>query len=147
MTIDIVYYISEIERLMSKVFESAKEKGTIGGVYPEDQVNILLAGALEAAKQLEKQIYDEVKLKEGRSYGVPSNEMQLLALALMWSAYAGWVFKAKSEDLGRVEESRKGAAAVSKYVETLIVNAIRGGQKIGKDNGRPEGKKEPIDIG
>jgi hypothetical protein len=146
MTIDIAYYLSELERLMGEVFESAKKAGIQGGVITKDQVNILLTGALTAAKQLEEQIHDEVKQKEGQSYGVPSNEMQLLAFALMWSAYAGWVFKAKSEDPNRNEESRKQADAVSKHVETMIINAIRGGQKIGKNSGRPEGKKEPISI-
>lgn len=146
MTIDIAHYVSKIECLMGIAIDRAKEVGKHGEILPEDQKNILLAGALTSAKQLEEEIYNEVKKKEGRSYDTHSNEMQLLAFALMWSAYAGWIFKAKSEDPNRQEESRKQAEAVSKYVEIMIVNAIRGGQKIGKDNGRPEGKKEEIDI-
>ena len=74
------------------------------------------------------------------------NCWRLLAFALIWSAYAGWIFKAKSEDPSRQDESRKQAEAVSKYIETMIVNGIRGGRKIGKGSGRPEGRKESIEI-
>jgi hypothetical protein len=38
------------------------------------------------------------------------------------------------------------AKAVSKYIETMIVNAIRGGQNIGKNNGQPEGRNELVGI-
>jgi hypothetical protein len=64
---------------MGIVFNRAKEAGIYGGIIPEDQKNILLAGALTAAQQLEEELYNEVKKKEGRSYDFPSNEMQLLA--------------------------------------------------------------------
>jgi hypothetical protein len=145
MTIDIAYYISKIECLMGIVLDRAKESGINNAILPDDQKNILLAGVLTAAKKLEEEIYNEVKEKEGRSYDFPSNEMQLLAFAIIWSAYSGWVFKAKSDDPQRQDESRKQAEAVSKHVEAMIVNAIRGGQNIGNAGGRPEGK-EPITI-
>jgi hypothetical protein len=50
------------------------------------------------------------------------------------------------EDPSRETESREQAKAVSKYVESMIVNAIRGGQNIGKNNGQPEGRNEQIGI-
>ncbi|MGH9982863.1 MAG: hypothetical protein ACRD8W_02775 [Nitrososphaeraceae archaeon] len=84
--------------------------------------------------------------KEGISYDYDSNEMDLLALGIIFSAWSSWIFKAKSEDASREEGSREQAKAVSKYVESMIVNAIRGGQNISKDNGQPEGKSELIDI-
>ena len=84
--------------------------------------------------------------KEGKSYDYDSNEMDLLALGVIFSSWSGWIFKAKSEDPSRELESREQAKAVSKYVESMIMNAIRGGQNIGKDNGSPDGKSQPIDI-
>lgn len=146
MTIDIAYYVSKIQDLMGIVINRAEEAGYKYALVPADQKDILLVGALTIARKLEEEIYNDVKEKEGQSYGVPSNEMQLLAFAVILSAWSGWVFKAKSEDPNRPEESRELAKTVSKYVETMIVNAIKGGQNIGKGSGRPEGKKEPINI-
>ena len=67
-------------------------------------------------------------------------------MGVIFSSWSGWVFKAKSEHPNRDTESREQAKVVSKYVETMIVNAIRGGQNIGKNNGQPEGRNEPIGI-
>jgi hypothetical protein len=111
-----------------------------------DQLDILLDGALSLATNLEREIYNEVLHKEGRSYDYDSNEMDLLALGLIFSSWSSWIFKAKSEDPSRDAESREQAKAVSKYIESMIVNAIRGGQNIGKNNGQPEGSNEPICI-
>ena len=85
-----VHYISKIECLMGIALDRSKEA---------------VAGALTAAKQLEEELYNEVKKKEGRSYDFHGNEMQLLA-SLIWSAYVGWFFEAKSEDPSRQDESR-----------------------------------------
>lgn len=148
MAVDIAPYIAEIQRLMGIVLARAKSSGVANGILGVDQADILLAGALNAAIILEKNIYKEIILKEGRSYDSDSNEMDLLALALglILSAWSAWVFKAKSEDPGKGPESREQAKAVSKYIETMIVNAIRGGQNIGKNNGQPEGRNELVGI-
>ena len=145
MTIDIAEYISKIECLMGVIIDRAKESGISNQVFVEDQRNILLPGAFAAAHKLQEEIYNEVVNKEGKSYS-PSNEMKLLAFAVIWSAWSAWVFMAKSEDPNRSKESRELAEAVSKYVETMIVNAIKCGQNIGKGNGGPEGRKEPINL-
>jgi hypothetical protein len=146
MTIDIAYYVSKIQYLMGIIINRAKEAGYRNVLVPADQKDILLAGALTVARKLEEEIHNDVKEKEGRSYGVPSNEMQLLAFAVILSAWSGWVFKAKSEDPTRDDLSREGAKAISKCIEAIIVSAIRGGQNIGKGNETPEGKEELIDI-
>jgi hypothetical protein len=146
MAVDIAPYIAEIQRLMGIVLARAKSSGVANGILGVDQADILLAGALNAAIILEKNIYKEIISKEGRSYDSDSNEMDLLALGLILSAWSAWVFKAKSEDPGRGPESREQAKAVSKYIETMIVNAIRGGQNIGKNNGQPEGRNELVGI-
>lgn len=126
MAVDIAPYIAEIQRLMGIVLARAKSSGVTNGILGVDQADILLAGALNAAIILEKNIYKEIISKEGRSYDSDSNEMDLLALGLILSAWSAWVFKAKSEDPGKGPESREQAKAVSKYIETMIVNAIRG---------------------
>jgi hypothetical protein len=146
MAVDIAPYIAEIQGLMGIVLARAKSSGVANGILGVDQADILLAGALNAAIILEKNIYKEIISKEGRSYDSDSNEMDLLALGLILSAWSAWVFKAKSEDSGRGPESREQAKAVSKYIETMIVNAIRGGQNIGKNNGQPEGRNELVGI-
>jgi hypothetical protein len=146
MAVDIAPYIAEIQRLMGIVLARAKSSGVANGILGVDQADILLAGALNAAIILEKNIYKEIISKEGRSYDSDSNEMDLLALGLILSAWSAWVFKAKSEDPGRGPESREQAKVVSKYIETMIVNAIRGGQNIGENNGQPEGRNELISI-
>jgi hypothetical protein len=146
MAVDIAPYIAEIQRLMGIVLARAKSSGVTNGILGVDQADILLAGALNAAIILEKNIYKEIISKEGRSYDSDSNEMDLLALGLILSAWSAWVFKAKSEDPGKGPESREQAKAVSKYIETMIVNAIRGGQNIGKNNGQPEGRNELVGI-
>jgi hypothetical protein len=146
MTIDIAPYLAEIQKLMGIVLERAKSSGVTNGILRVDQLDILLDGALSLATSLERDIYNEVLQKEGNSYDYDSNEMDLLALGIIFSSWSGWIFKAKSEDPSREEGSREQAKAVSKYVESMIVNAIRGGQNIGKDNGQPEGKRELIDI-
>ena len=146
MAVDIAPYIAEIQRLMGIVLARAKSSGVANGILGVDQADILLAGALNAAIILEKNIYKEIISKEGRSYDSDSNEMDLLALGLILSAWSAWVFKAKSEDPGRGPESREQAKAVSKYIETMIVNAIKGGQNIGKNNGQPEGRNELVGI-
>jgi hypothetical protein len=146
MTIDIAPYIAEIQKLMGIVLARAKSSGVVNGILGVDQADILLAGALNAATILERNIYNEIISKEGISYNSDSNEMDLLALGLILSAWSAWVFKAKSEDSNREAGSREQAKAVSKYVETMIVNAIRGGQNIGIANGQPEGRSELINI-
>ena len=72
--------------------------------------------------------------------------MNLLAMGAILSAWSGWVFKSKSEDRNRDEASREQSAAVSKYTERLIRNAVIGGQKIGEGGGRPEGKSLFVKI-
>lgn len=104
---------------MGIIIDRAKESGVSNKVYPEDQRNILLPGAFAAAHKLQEEIYNEVVQKEGNSYDL-SNEMKLLAFAVIWSAWSAWVFKAKSEDPDRQGESRKKAEAVSKYIETMV---------------------------
>lgn len=101
---------------------------------------------MTAAKTLEEEIYREVKQKENRSYDYCSNEMNLLALVTILAGWCGWVFKSKSEDQKRPTESREQAAAVNKYIESLICNSIKAGQRIGQCGGTPEGRSEFIDI-
>jgi hypothetical protein len=131
---------------MGIVSERAKSSGVSKGILRVDQLDILLDGALSLATNLERDIYNEVLQKEGKSYDYDSNEMDLLTLGVIFLSWSGWIFKAKSEDPSRELESREQAKAVSKYVELMIMNAIRGGQNIGKDNGSPDGKSQPIDI-
>ena len=146
MTIDIAPYLAEMQKLMGIVSERAISSGVSNGILRVDQLDILLDGALSLATNLERDIYNEVLQKEGKSYDYDSNEMDLLALGVIFSSWSGWIFKAKSEDPSRELESREQAKAVSKYVESMTMNAIRGGQNIGKDNGSPDGKSQPIDI-
>jgi hypothetical protein len=135
-----------MQKLMGIVSERTKSSGVSNGILRVDQLDILLDGALSLATNLERDIYNEVLQKEGKSYDYDSNEMDLLALGVIFSSWSGWIFKAKSEDPSKELESREQAKAVSKYVESMIMNAIRGGQNIGKDNGGPDGKSQPIDI-
>lgn len=145
MTIDIAYYISKVESLMGEMLDKAEEGGNVRGfVSPDHQKKILLPEVFDAATELAKDIYNEVVQREGRSYGTDDNELQLLAFAVMWSAWSAWVFKSKSEDAKR--PLREVAKADSKYVKSMISNAMSGGENLGKDGGRPEGKKELINI-
>jgi len=148
MAIDIAPYIAEIQRLMGVVYQNAKSSGLgTGQIFTKDQKDILISGAFNAATKLSKEIYDEVKKKEGSAYDWPGNEWDMLAVAMIFSSWSAWVFKAKSADPhpNRVP-TREGAKAVSKYVDSMIANAVKGGQNIGKDNGQSEGRKEPINI-
>jgi hypothetical protein len=61
--------------------------------------------------------------------------MDLLSLAVILSAWAAWLFKSNSEDINREQSLRKQAGAVSRYIESLTINAIRGAQEIGKNGG------------
>src|ERR671919_2410936 len=73
MAVDITPYIAEIQRLMGIVLARAKSSGVANGILGVDQADILLAGALNAAIILEKNIYKEIISKEGRSYDSDSN--------------------------------------------------------------------------
>ena len=109
---------------MGLIADRAKEAGKSNAVFLEDQRNILLPGAFAAADNSRERFTK--KLYRKRAYD-PSNEMKVLASAIIWSAWCAWVFKAKSEDPDRPEESRNQAEAVSKICKTTIVNAIRVG--------------------
>lgn len=147
MTIDIASYLTEIERLMGVALEESKKNlGSVDQIRAEDQLNILLSGAYTAAKRFEMEIYNDIMQREHTCYDYKSNEMDLLSLAIILSAWAAWLFKSKSEDPKREQSLRKQAEAVSKYVESMTTNAIRGAQNIGINGGRPEGKSEPIRI-
>jgi len=54
-------------------------------------LDILLDGALSLATNLERDIYNEVLQKEGKSYDYDSNEMDLLALGVIFSSWSGWI--------------------------------------------------------
>ena len=99
LAIDIAYYISQIELQMAATIKRSesrlKEKGR---VLEEDRLNILLRGAMMIAKRLEEEIYHEVKEREHKSYNYCSNEINILALATLLSAWSSWVFKSKSDD-------------------------------------------------
>ena len=73
--------------------------------------------------------------------------MNLLALATIFAAWSGWVFKSKSADQNGRTESREQAAELNKYIESFIRNSIKAGQGIGECGGTPEGRREFIDIG
>ena len=60
------------------------------------------------AKVLAREIYNELKEKEGNSYCADSNEMYLMAMGIIFSAWASWIFKAKSEEINRDMNSRAG---------------------------------------
>lgn len=70
MTFDIAPYVGEIQRLMGVLFENAKSKGVTGGVFTNDQKDILISGAFDSAIKLSKEIYDEVTNKEGKAYDI-----------------------------------------------------------------------------
>lgn len=126
--------------------ESEKELHRTDQLSGEARLNILLKGAMTLAKGLEEEIYREVKQREGKSYDYGSNEMNLLALAAILACWSGWVFKSKSEDQKRALDSREQAAAINKYVESFIRNAINAGQRMGEGGGTPEGRSQLIEI-
>lgn len=146
MTINIVEYISIIESLMGEIINRADKLGYDKKVLEDDQKDILLPGALDAANDLAKEIYNGIIQKERRSYSPDDNELKLLAFAVIWSAWSAWIFKSKSEDQKCFPLSREVAEADSKYVKSMILNAINGGENIGKGGGRSEGKNEPIEV-
>jgi hypothetical protein len=125
--------------------ESQKKLGK-PGLLEEDKINIILSGAGRLAKALEEEIYRDVTEKEGKSFDYCSNEMNMLALSTIFACWSGWVFKAKSVDPGRPEDSRQQASAVNKYVESLVRNAINAGQKLGDDGKPAYGKTQSIEI-
>ena len=146
MSINISKYITEVEKLMFIVIRSANDKNLRGVVDESDIKKILLNGVYELSKVLAAEIYNEIKEKEGNSYPANSNEMNLMAMGVIFSAWASWVFKAKSEDRNRNVESRNQARCVSNYVKSIIVNAVTVGWKIGVNNKRPENTQEYIQI-
>ena len=147
MSINISKYITEVEKLMTQVIQFANDKKLeVGSVHESDIIKILLSGAYELSKVLATEIYKEIKEKEGISYPANSNEMNLMAMGVIFSAWTSWIFKAKSEDINRNVESRNQARCVSNYVKSIIENAITGGWKIGVDNKRPENTFEYINI-
>ena len=147
MPIDIAYYIQQIQiHTAATINESEKKLKEKGKLLDENRINILLRGALITAKTLEEEIYREVKQRENRSYDYGSNEMNLLALVTILAGWCGWVFKSKSEDQKRPTESRAQAAAINKYIKSLIRNSIIAGQGMGQCGGTPEGRSEFIDI-
>ncbi|MGA7368277.1 MAG: hypothetical protein WBX01_04055 [Nitrososphaeraceae archaeon] len=94
MTIDIARYINKVQVLMGKMLDKARDEGLSNGfVLPEYQKCILLPGAFDAANDLAKEVYEEVIQKEGecKSYTPRENELQLLAFAMIWSAWSAWV--------------------------------------------------------
>ncbi len=147
LAIDISYYAQEIQHLMDNAInESERKLGRKGIFLDEDKFNIVLKGGAGLAKKLEKEIHREVTEKEGKSYDNRSNEMNMLALSIILACWSGWVFKAKSVDPGRPEDSRQQASAVNKYVESLVRNAINAGQKLGDDGKPAYGKTQSIEI-
>jgi hypothetical protein len=145
--IDIAYYIQQIEAHTAAAIHVSETKlKHKGKISCEDRLNIILGCAMKTAEKLEEETYREVKKKEQKSYDYPSNEMNLFALATILAAWSGWVFKSKSEDLKRPSESREKAAAVSKYIESIVRNAVEKGQKLGEGGGRPEGKTIFMEI-
>jgi hypothetical protein len=150
MTIDIARYINKVQILMGQMLDKAKEDGYVGCVLPKHQKEILLPGAFDAANELAKEIHNEVTLREGegKSYEPTENELQLLAYAMIWSAWSAWVFKSKSEseDPNRTVADKERAKADSKYVKSMILNAMKGGENVGQRGGTPECRKEAIEI-
>jgi hypothetical protein len=126
--------------------ESETKLSRTGSLLEDDRFNIVLKGGARLAKALEEEIHREVTEKEGKSYDYCSNEMNMLALSTILACWSGWVFKAKSVDLKRPEESREQASAVNKYVESLVRNAIYAGRKLGEDGKPPYGKSQSIAI-
>jgi hypothetical protein len=147
LAINISCYVQQIQLLTGLALnQSEKELHRIDQLSEDARFNILVKGAVKLAKALEEEIYREVKQKEGKSYDHCSNEMNMLALSTILACWSGWVFKSKSEDKKRATESREQASAVSKYIESLIRNAINAGQKMGEGGETPEGKSRLIAI-
>jgi hypothetical protein len=91
MTIDIARYLNRVQALMGEMLDKAEKEGYVRGVVSSDhQKKILLPGAFDAANELAKEIYNEVIQKEGedKSYKPTQNELQLLAFAMIWSAWS-----------------------------------------------------------
>ena len=145
MSINISNYITEVEKLMLIVIQSGNEKNQ-GFADESDIKKILLNGVYELSKVLATEIYNEIKEKEGNSYPANSNEMNLMATGIIFSAWASWIFKAKSEDENRNGELRNQARCVSNYVQSIFENAITVGWIIGVNKKRPENTKEYIHI-
>ena len=141
MSINISKYITEVEKSMSKIIQSVNDKNP-NYVYESEIKKILLNDVYELAKVLAREIYNEIKEKEGNSYCADSNEMYLMAMGIIFSAWASWIFKAKSEDINRDMNSREQARCVSNYVISIIENAITVGLEIGVNNKRPEKYKD-----
>jgi len=147
LAINIAYYIQQTQLLTGMAIkESEKELHTTGLLTDKSRFDIILRGAMLLARELEQEIYREVKKRENKSYDCESNEMNLLSLSVILACWSAWVFKAKSEDPNRASESREQAAAVSKYMESFFRNAINAGQQMGKGGEIPEGKIHNIEI-
>jgi|SRR5215831_2684886 len=147
MGIDIAYYITKIEEIIRESCESSSKQGLQTGEIGYQQIKeILLPQIHVLAQQLEKELYNEVCVREGVSYNAGSNEMNLLCLAVILSAWCSWCFKAKSDDINRELASRRQAAAVENYIGSVIDNAVYAGKRIGRGNGRPEGRSLVIDL-
>jgi hypothetical protein len=147
LAINIAPYIQQIQLLTGlAISESEKEFHVTGQLTEKSRLNILLKGAMSLARGLEEEIYREVKQRENKSYDYGSNEMNLLSLSAILACWSAWVFKSKSEDPSRQAESREQAAAVSKYIESFIRNAIDAGRQMGEGGGTPEGKSQLIEI-
>jgi hypothetical protein len=69
MSINISKYVTEVEKSMSKVIQSANDKNYREGTFDElDIKKILLNDVYELSKVLATEIYNEIKEKEGNSY-------------------------------------------------------------------------------
>jgi hypothetical protein len=146
LAINIACYIQQIELLTRlAINDSEKELHKTGQLTDKSRLD-MLNGAMSLARGLEQEIYHEVNQIENKSYDYGSNEMNLLSLSVILACWSAWVFKSKSEDPNRAIESREQAAAVSKYIEPFIRNAISAGQQMGNGGGRPEGKSQLIEI-
>ncbi len=97
---------------MGEMIDKATEEGPGSGiVFDIHQKNILLPRVFDAAKELAKEIYDEVILKGRKSYTPTDNELLLLAFVMIWSAWSAWVFKSKSENPNRLPHLQEVAKA------------------------------------
>jgi hypothetical protein len=64
--------------------------------------------------------------------------MIMLGAATILTAWSAWMFRAKSEDPNRPQQSKDEALAVSNHLHSLFVRSIKAGDEIGINNGRPE---------
>lgn len=147
MSINISYYISEVEKLMTDVIKTSAKKNVPEGKVDElDIKTILLNGVYELSKKMCMEIHQEIVKKEGYSWSDKSNEMRLMSMGVIFCSWASWVFKAKSEDAKRNHDSINQAACVNKYLKSIIDNAIIKGIVIGEHNKRPENTQEYMNI-